>query len=101
MTLVFQLAFDVWSTGRGCAASDIVPSPGSKVWGVVYDVGGWAIGWAASNRRGGVDFAFLLFPYAGTPQPVSCADLPPYSPGFSPRTSGFWTPVGGPEVPAF
>src|SRR6266566_1594659 len=33
-----QLAFDVWSTGRGCAASDIVASPGNKVWGVVYDV---------------------------------------------------------------
>ena len=34
----YQLAFDVWSTGRGCAASDIVASPGNKVWGVVYDV---------------------------------------------------------------
>jgi gamma-glutamylcyclotransferase len=33
-----QLAFDVWSRGRACAASDIVPSPGNKVWGVVYDV---------------------------------------------------------------
>jgi hypothetical protein len=26
-----QLAFDVWSTRRGCAASDIVASPGDKV----------------------------------------------------------------------
>jgi hypothetical protein len=33
-----QLAFDVWSRGRACAASDIVASPGNKVWGVVYDV---------------------------------------------------------------
>lgn len=34
----YQLAFDVWSTRRGCAASDIVPSPGNKVWGVIYEV---------------------------------------------------------------
>jgi Gamma-glutamyl cyclotransferase, AIG2-like len=34
----YQLAFDVWSTKRGCAASDIVASPGNKVWGVLYDV---------------------------------------------------------------
>jgi len=34
----FQLAFDVWSTNRECAASDIVVSPGRKVWGVVYEV---------------------------------------------------------------
>ena len=35
---VYQLAFDVWNTRRGCAASDIVASPGDKVWGVIYDV---------------------------------------------------------------
>jgi gamma-glutamylcyclotransferase (GGCT)/AIG2-like uncharacterized protein YtfP len=34
----FQLAFDVWSNNRRCAASDIVASPGNKVWGVLYDV---------------------------------------------------------------
>ena len=34
----FELAFDVWSNGRGCAAADIVRKPGSKVWGVLYDV---------------------------------------------------------------
>ena len=34
----FVLAFDVWSTGRQCAASDIVDSPGGKVWGVLYEV---------------------------------------------------------------
>jgi len=27
----YQLAFDVWSKKRGCAASDILPSPGNKV----------------------------------------------------------------------
>jgi len=34
----FQLAFDVWSTNRRCAASDIVTSPGNKVWGALYEV---------------------------------------------------------------
>jgi hypothetical protein len=34
----FQLAFDVWSTKRECAASDIVACPKSKVWGVLYEV---------------------------------------------------------------
>jgi gamma-glutamylcyclotransferase len=34
----FQLAFDVWSNGRRCAASDIVPSPGNRVWGALYEV---------------------------------------------------------------
>ncbi len=31
-----ELAFGVQSTGRGCAASDIVEKPGGKVWGVLY-----------------------------------------------------------------
>jgi hypothetical protein len=30
----FELAFDVQSIGRGCAASDVVRRAGSKVWGV-------------------------------------------------------------------
>jgi len=34
----FELAFDVQSAGRGCAASDIVRKPGGKVWGVLYEV---------------------------------------------------------------
>jgi hypothetical protein len=34
----FELAFDVQSKGRGCAAADIVRTPGSKVWGVLYEV---------------------------------------------------------------
>jgi len=31
----FELEFDVWSKGRGCAAADIVRKPGSKVWGAL------------------------------------------------------------------
>jgi hypothetical protein len=34
----YQLAFDVQARNRGCAASDIVSTPGSKVWGVLYEV---------------------------------------------------------------
>ena len=34
----FELAFDVQSSGRGCAASDIVRKDGSKVWGVLCEV---------------------------------------------------------------
>lgn len=34
----FELAFDVRSKNRGCAASDIVRKPGSKVWGVLYEI---------------------------------------------------------------
>ncbi len=34
----FQLAFDVWSERRQCAAADITPSPGNKVWGALYEV---------------------------------------------------------------
>jgi gamma-glutamylcyclotransferase (GGCT)/AIG2-like uncharacterized protein YtfP len=34
----FELAFNVYSMGRGCAASDIVRKPGGKVWGVLYEV---------------------------------------------------------------
>ena len=34
----FELAFDVWSKNRGCAAADIVRKTGSCVWGVLYEV---------------------------------------------------------------
>lgn len=40
----FELAFDVQSINRGCAASDIVTRPGSTVWGVLYDVPDYLIG---------------------------------------------------------
>jgi gamma-glutamylcyclotransferase len=50
----FQLAFDVWSKHRKCAASDIIVSPGSKVWGVLYEVPDFLIERktaAAQNRK--------------------------------------------------
>jgi len=40
----FRLDFNVWSKNRNCAASDIVISSGSKVWGVLYDVPDYLIG---------------------------------------------------------
>lgn len=40
----YELAFDVQSSGRGCAASDIVRKPGGKVWGVLYEVPDYLIG---------------------------------------------------------
>lgn len=50
----YRLAFDVWSTRRKCAASDIVSMPGSKVWGVLYEVPDYLIERktsAANNRK--------------------------------------------------
>lgn len=32
----FDIAFDVYSQKNGCAASDLVPTPGRKAWGVLY-----------------------------------------------------------------
>jgi len=47
----FELAFDVWSTGRGCAASDIVRRPGGKVWGLLYEVPEYLIGRKTAKDR--------------------------------------------------
>lgn len=53
----FQLAFDVWSNGRRCAASDIVPSPGKRVWGALYEVPDFLIKrqTAAAQQRKSLD----------------------------------------------
>jgi cation transport regulator ChaC len=34
----YQLAFDVWSDGNNCAASDIVAAPGQTVQGVLFEI---------------------------------------------------------------
>jgi hypothetical protein len=34
----YELAFNVFSNGRHCAAADIVRKPGSKAWGVLYEI---------------------------------------------------------------
>jgi cation transport regulator ChaC len=48
----FELAFDVKSIGRGCAASDIVRKPGGKVWGVLYEVPDYLMSRETANPRG-------------------------------------------------
>lgn len=48
----FELAFDVCSKTRGCAASDIVRKPGGKVWGVLYEIPDYLIGRETANARG-------------------------------------------------
>lgn len=52
----FALAFDVWSKNRQCAASDIVRTPGSKVWGVLYEVPDYLIDRETANARGRKSF---------------------------------------------
>ena len=34
----YELAFDVWSDGNGCAASDLVRRKSRNAWGVLYKV---------------------------------------------------------------
>jgi gamma-glutamylcyclotransferase (GGCT)/AIG2-like uncharacterized protein YtfP len=48
----FELAFDVYSRIRDCAASDIVRKPGGKVWGVLYEVPDCLIGRATAETCG-------------------------------------------------
>lgn len=34
----FGIAFDVYSHTNGCAASDLIPTPSRKAWGVLYQI---------------------------------------------------------------
>lgn len=34
----FAIAFDVYSQTNGCAASDLISTPGRQAWGVLYDI---------------------------------------------------------------
>lgn len=52
----FELAFDVQSTRRRCAASDIVKKPGGKVWGVLYEVPDYLIDRKTAKARGRKSF---------------------------------------------
>lgn len=40
----YELAFDVFSDGRHCGASDILPRSGGKVWGALYEIPEYLIG---------------------------------------------------------
>jgi hypothetical protein len=48
----FELAFDVFSNGRHCAAADIVRKPGAKIWGVLYEIPTYLIGRDTARARG-------------------------------------------------
>lgn len=52
----FELAFDVQSANRGCAASDIVRKPGGKVWGILYEVPDYLIGRESAQAHGRKSF---------------------------------------------
>lgn len=42
----------MWSTGRRCAAADILRRPGNTVWGVLYEVPDFLIGRNTARARG-------------------------------------------------
>ena len=42
-TDIFELDFNVWSKGNGCAAADLVPGAGRSIWGVLYEIPGYLI----------------------------------------------------------
>ena len=50
----FDLAFDVWSQGNGCTASDLLPAPGTgrHAWGVLFEIPADRIG--GRNRPDGL-----------------------------------------------
>jgi AIG2-like family len=49
----FELDFTVWSKTNACAAADIVPCSGRKIWGVIYEIPDYLIKreTAPSNRK--------------------------------------------------
>lgn len=48
----FQLAFDVWSNGRNCAAADMVPSLGNRVWEALYEIPDFLIHRESAKAQG-------------------------------------------------
>ncbi len=52
----FEIAFDVQSARRGCAASDIVRKAGGKVWGVLYEVPEYLMDRETAKTRGRKSF---------------------------------------------
>ena len=48
----YELAFDVFSNGRHCAAADIVRKPGGRVWGALYAIPAYLIGRESAAARG-------------------------------------------------
>lgn len=51
----FQLDFTVWSNTNNCAAADIVPGNGRRVWGVLYEIPDYLISRDTSGERRSFD----------------------------------------------
>jgi gamma-glutamylcyclotransferase (GGCT)/AIG2-like uncharacterized protein YtfP len=47
----YELDFTVWSDGNHCAAADIVPGSGRKIWGVLYEVPDYLITRETARNR--------------------------------------------------
>jgi gamma-glutamylcyclotransferase (GGCT)/AIG2-like uncharacterized protein YtfP len=48
----YEIAFDVFSHGRHCAAADIIRKSGGKVWGVLYEIPESLIGRETAAEHG-------------------------------------------------
>jgi hypothetical protein len=51
----FELTFDVWSRTNNCAAGDLIPLQGRKIWGVLYDIPTHLIARETSGGRKSLD----------------------------------------------
>ena len=51
----YELAFDIWSTTNNCAAADIIPDSGRKIWGVLYEIPEYLIFRETSGDRKSLD----------------------------------------------
>ena len=48
----YRLSFTVFSERRNCAAADLMPAEGSKVWGALYEVPDWLVYRDQASQRG-------------------------------------------------
>lgn len=51
----FELEFTVWSHGNQCAAANIVPDSGRKIWGILYEIPDYLIRRETSRNRRSLD----------------------------------------------
>ncbi|MBE9507726.1 MAG: gamma-glutamylcyclotransferase [Chloroflexi bacterium] len=51
----FELDFTVWSRSNSCAAADILPGAGRKVWGVLYEIPDYLIKRDTAGGRRSLD----------------------------------------------
>jgi len=51
----FQFDFTVWSTTNKCAAADIIPGSGGRIWGVLYEIPDYLISRDTAGGRKSLD----------------------------------------------